>query len=192
MNNAFRVSCLVCVLLAFGCFMGCGSDDPASVVDVPEIPEDTNLGGSVGVYGNIGGTRPIVDTGDLVTVHVVHRVPDGATASAFRIQAPTGWVRVGTKANFPVAIGNIDDGISIAYGKCMSGSVHIMSVTYQTPGSTQTGRVFRVLPHSEWPGFVQVVDCNQKLLNDAIGIESAIALSLTDEGEDEEDRFQER
>ena len=174
MENVFRIGSVLCILLVLGTFVGCGDDDPVAV-NPPDVV--TNEAGSIGIYTDVDGQYSyLADTGGIVKLRVVHIVTDGATASAFRIEEPAGWVRTSAIAEFPVSLGNVDDGISIGYGKCMSGSIHVMTLTYRSPGNTTPGAVFKVLPHNEWPNSVQVVNCSDKLLEDGIGKESPITV----------------
>ena len=171
MNRVFRISCHVCILLAVSLFVGCSDDDPASV----KPPVQPALGGSIGIYADADGTDPtLVDTGGMVTFYVVHKVTQGAMASAYRIEAPAGWTLIAADAQFPVSLGDINDGISIAYGECLTGTIHVMTLTYQSPGNSASGTKFKVLPHSGWPENVRVVDCNQNTLDDAVGEESPV------------------
>ncbi len=171
MNKAFRIIHPVCILPVLSFFLGCGGDNPASVKKTTPF-----LGGSIGVYADIDGTRPYVfDTGGAVTFYVVH-VTEDATASAFKIEAPTGWTRLGAEAQFPVAIGNIDDGISIGYGKCVPGAIHVMTLTYESPGNSQPGTMFKVLPHAQWPEYIQVINCDEGQPENASGEETPVML----------------
>ncbi len=184
MKNAFRIGNVLCILLVLGVFVGCGDDDPVAV-NTPTV--DVNEAGSIGIYADTDGRfSHLTDTGGTVTFHVVHKVTDGATASAFKIEEPAGWVRISATTDFPVALGNVDDGISIGYGQCMSGSIHVMSLTYRSPGNTQPGATFKVLPHDQWPNAVQVVNCGDKLLEDGVGKESPVNLLGADESNDQE------
>ena len=184
MENVFRIGSVLCILLVLGMFVGCGDDDPVAV-NTPDVV--VNEAGSIGIYADADGRiSRLADTGDMITFHVVHAVTDGATASAFKIEAPAGWVRISAKTEFPVSIGNIDDGISIGYGQCMSGSIHLMTLTYQSPGNTEPGTTFKVLPHTEWPNNVQVVNCTDKLLEDGIGKESPVNIPNTDDTNSQE------
>jgi hypothetical protein len=162
------------MLLVLGLVAGCGDDNPSNVTP----PDNTNLGGTIGVYSDMSGLSPtVLDNGDMSEVYVVHKVDGGATASAFRIEAPAGWVLVSAESEFPVSIGDIEDGISVAYGQCARGSIHVMTLTYSAPGNTPTDARFRVLPNPQWPEHVQVVDCNENLVDDGIGMESPVVLA---------------
>jgi hypothetical protein len=179
MKNAFRIGNVLCILLVLGVFVGCGDDDPVSV-NPPQ--EEIHAAGSIGIYADTEGLRPhLLDTGGMVTLHVVHKVENGATASAFKIEEPAGWVRISATTDLPVSIGNINDGISIGYGQCMSGAIHVMTLTYRSPGNTQPGAMFKILPHNEWPNAIQVVNCDTQLLEDGIGKESPINLANTEQ-----------
>jgi len=163
-------------MLAAGLFFGCSDDSPTTPpVDPPiDPPEETNFAGNIGVYMDAAGLDDnLVDTGDVVQFYVVHKVEYGATASAFKVVAPQGWTLLAASSEFPVSVGNVEEGISIGYGRCASGTVHVMTLTYQSPGNS-AGEVFQVLPHDQFPEAVQSVDCQEVLHEDGEGLESPV------------------
>ncbi|MFH1755695.1 MAG: hypothetical protein ABIA59_08325 [Candidatus Latescibacterota bacterium] len=174
MKRAFSVTNLVCILLVLGLMIGCSKNSDPVVPTVPVVP-DPDLVGAIGVFADEAGTdRNLVDTGGIVTLNVVHKLDTkGATASAFVIDAPAGWVLQGAQVEFPLAIGNIGDGIAIAYGGCHSGNVHLMTLTYLAPGNSPAGSMFRVLPHPHTPETIEVVDCDD-LMQGGAGMDSPV------------------
>ena len=168
MTKTLRILGTVAVVFALGMFVGC-SDDSST----PVKPQPAPMGGVLGVYADAAGANPnITDTGGLVTVYVVHTVANGATASQFRVEAPAGWTLQTEQAQFTVALGNVANGVSLGYGNCMAGAIHMMTLTYMSPG-TSTGS-FRVLPHTDAPEAIQVVDCSQNLVEDADGASTPV------------------
>jgi hypothetical protein len=180
MGKILRNMPVVCILIVLSVFLGCGSDNGVTVQDTPAPPVPPvppALGGTFGVYSTPGGDRPgLYDTGDIVAIYVVHKVPEGAMASEFKIGAPTGWTLVGAKSRFSTTIGDVHQGISIGYGSCLTGSINLMTLTYQTPGNATPGTEFEVLPHPDWPQNIQVVDCNANLLDGARGLATPVEL----------------
>jgi len=166
MTKLLRIGFHICIMLAVGAFAACSDDDPV----VPPVPTpDPNPAGSIGVYADdAGANRDIVNTGSLVTVYVVHKVAVGTTASAFMVDAPDGWTLVGTTAEFPVVIGNPDTGIDIAYGDCLTGNIHLLTLSYQSPGGSETGTFEIVAPSRRTS--IQVVDCNSTMLISGVGL----------------------
>jgi hypothetical protein len=175
MHKATFITSLICIMLAAGLFVGCSDDNPTTPKPPIDPPEDTNFAGNVGVYMDAAGLDDnLVDTGGIVQFYVVHKVEYGATASAFKVEAPAGWTLLAANSEFPVSVGNISEGISIGYGRCASGTVHVMTLTYQSPGDTPAGSMFKVLPHTLWPDAVQSVDCQEVLHDDGEGLESPV------------------
>jgi hypothetical protein len=155
------------MLLLLGFVAGCSEDDPAT----PQV----DPAGSIGVYADAGGTDVnVIDTGGTVTLYVFHKVTPGALGSSFRIEAPADWVRLTAQPQFAVTLGNPDDGLSIGYGDCLSGSIHVMTLTYDSPGTTPPDSKFKILPHSGIPEGVETVDCNLREWRNATGIESPV------------------
>ena len=70
--------------------------------------------------------------------------------------------------------GDLTDGESVGYGTCVTGTIHVLTVTYDAPGNTPAGAMFKVLPHSDTPDAIQVVDCSQNLLEDGVGEETPV------------------
>jgi hypothetical protein len=150
--------------------IGCSDDDPTT-------PQQVNPSGSIGVYEDIAGTdSDLTDTGGTVTFYVVHKVAKGAMGSSFRVEAPTGWTRIGAQNQFTVTLGTPEDGLSVGYGSCETGAIHVMTLTYTSPGNSAPGTTFKVLPHLGTPESIEVVDCNQNELRDGIGVESPVSL----------------
>ena len=183
MKYAFRMTHCVCILLVLGFVAGCGDDNTSNVTP----PDNVNAGGTIGIYMDMSGTSPVVvDNGATVEMYVVHKVDQGATACAFRVEAPTGWTLVSAQSEFPVSVGDIEDGISIAYGQCLTGAVRVMTLIYNAPGNSGTDARFRVLPNSQWPDRVQVVDCNQNLVDDGRGLDSPVVLPQENQGSNQQ------
>jgi len=158
-------------LLVLGFVVGCSDDDPATV---PTPPQHPALAGSIGVYADAEGTDAnIVDTGSTVTMYVVHKVSAGGTASAFTIEAPEGWTYVDSDSPY-ITIGSLVGGMSVAYGECLTGTIHAMTLTYQSPGNSSAGTTFKVHPHPEWPDGVVCVSCDSYIRDDGIGLESPV------------------
>jgi len=157
-------------MLAVGVFAGCSDDDPV----VPPVPTpEPNPAGSFGVYADdAGASRDIVNSGGLVTVYVVHKNSVGVTASAFKVNAPDGWTLVGTNAQFPVVIGSADVAIDIAYGECLTGNIHLLTLTYQPPVGSTTGSFEIVAPSRR--NSIQVVDCHSTMLESGVGLVSPV------------------
>jgi len=177
MGKILRNMHVVCILIVLSVFLGCSSDNSVTVQDTPDPPAPPALGGTFGVYSTPDGENPnLYDTGGIVEIYVVHKVPGGATASAFRIEAPTGWTLVGARSQFPTTIGDAHEGISIGYGRCLTGPINLMTLTYQTPGNATPGTEFEVLPHPYWPENIQVVDCDTNKLEDARGLATPVEL----------------
>lgn len=189
MGKFFRNMQVVCILVVLSVFLGCGSDNGVTVQDKPDNPNPPDppilpvLGGTFGVYSTPNGeSLNLYDTGGMVAVYVVHNVPEGATASTFMIDAPAGWTLVGAKSQFATIIGDVEDGISIAYGSCLTGSINLMALTYQTPGNATLGTEFEVMPHPYWPEHIQVVDCYNNIVDGARGLATPVELWLYESG----------
>lgn len=166
MKISFRIMGIL-LALAF-VVVGCSSDDPAA--PTPN-PNPGNPSGSLGLFASPDGSgSTITDTGGLVNVYVVHKAgTDGATACEFRVEAPAGWTRLAAVPQFGVSLGDVDQGIAIAYGQCVTDKVNVLTLTYQAPGGTTPGEMFRLQPPFAATGTpaIKVVDCNFQAHTDA-------------------------
>jgi hypothetical protein len=165
MKRAFKVINLLCILLVLGLVFGCSKDSDPVVPDEPIIPDEPDIVGSIGIFADPDGTdQDILDTGGVVTVYVYHQLgTDGATASAFTVEAPANWTLMSEQVEFPLSIGNVDEGIAIAYGGCRTGDIHLMTLIYRSAGNSPEGSVFSVRPHPHTPEYIEVVDCENKM-----------------------------
>ena len=180
MGKIFRNLYIFSILIVLGVFLGCSSDDGVIVQDPPAPPSPPAppaLGGTLGVYSTPDGEIPnLYDTGGIVEIYVVHKITEGAIASAFMIDAPAGWTLIGAQSQFPTVIGDVNQGISIAYGRCLTGAINLIALTYQTPGIVVPGMEFEVLPHPSWPQNIEVVDCDANELDGARGLTTPVDL----------------
>ncbi len=156
------------MVLLLGSVTGCSEDDP---VATPQV----DPAGSIGVYTDAGGAgTDVIDTGGSVTLYVVHKVVPGALGSSFRVEAPAGWVRLWAQPQFAVTLGNPEDGLSVGYGDCINGAIHVMTLMYDSPGNSAVDSKFKILPHSAIPEGIETVDCNRREWRNARGIESPV------------------
>jgi hypothetical protein len=117
--------------------------------------------GSVGVFADAAGTNcNLVDAGGLVQVHVVHAYSTGATASQFLFDiSATAWTHLGDTWDFTTVIGTSITGVSVAYGGCFSGPIHLGTINFFgsiVPACT----IVSVVPDPAAPsGNIEAVDC---------------------------------
>jgi len=140
------------------------SNGGAASVEVRYVPPGLQWGGQIGVYSDvIGSDCNIVDQGGLLAVHVVHTNTSGATAAQFAAPAPscmTGVTWLTDNLVFPIALGNSQTGITVAYGTCLSPSIHVLTILYSTFATSETCCMYPVIPDpSVASGKIEVVDC---------------------------------
>jgi hypothetical protein len=151
-------------------------------IESPVTTPDDNPAGRIGVYNDILGTNiDIIDTGGRVTLYVVHDVTNAMGAS-FRIEAPAGWTRTWVQNQFPVTLGNPESGVAIGFGDCLQGPIHVMTLSYMSPGNSEPGAMFRVRPHSGIPDGIETVDCTRTELRTTVGVRSPVKLGVTGGG----------
>lgn len=171
MYRAFRIAFHACIMLSLAVFVGCSDDDPTTP---PNPGPEPTVAGSVGIYTNDAGTnRDIVDTGGTVTLYVVHKVADGAIATQFKIEEPVGWNLIGVNNQIELALGDVENGIAYAYGSCLSGTIHLATLTYQSPGNS-AGSSFKVVEASVSEP-LEIIDCNQNRITDLVGLTSTVS-----------------
>jgi hypothetical protein len=124
--------------------------------------------GAICLFADPTGTDCTItdESAGTLTIYVVHTLTTGAMGSQFSAPKPScmaGVTWISDEAMFPVTLGNSQTGVSIGYGTCHSGPVHVLSMTYMTSGTTETHCLYRVRPHPA-DSFVQMVDCSENLL----------------------------
>jgi hypothetical protein len=137
--------------------------------------------GWIGVFADAGGTSgDIQDTvPGLLTVYIVHVNTPGATACQFSMPHP--WCFGATylsEAPTPpyIAIGNSQTGVAIAYGGCIPGPNHVLTIQYFGQGDTPSCCCLYVEPDpTATPPGIYVTDCSDPpLLLEAHGGITAI------------------
>lgn len=106
-------------------------------------------GGAVGIYSDVGGQNCNFDeSGGLVQVHCFHLDSPGATAIEFKldISSTVGWSYVAEASAF-LSVGQLDTGISYAYGNCFNGVVYLGNTFYSVTNSTPTCTHIQVVSH---------------------------------------------
>jgi hypothetical protein len=106
-------------------------------------------------------------TAGMCAFYVVHVGTPGALASSFSAPVPacfTGsWLS--DTVVFPVTVGNSQNGISIGYGTCVPGPVHVLTMNFFCQGMSQNCCYYSVRPHPVGEsGVVEAVDCYNNLL----------------------------
>lgn len=117
--------------------------------------------GKIGVYADAAGTSiNVVDVGQDLEVYLLHVMTDGATASEFKLDvSATGWVHLGDEWAFELVIGNSQEGVSIAYQECLSGSIYLGKARF-TGASAPACTEINIVPDPlALAGEVLAVDC---------------------------------
>jgi hypothetical protein len=102
-----------------------------------------------------------------VTVYVFHMQTPGATACQFKIEQQGGanLIWLFDSPAFPVYFGNSQTGAIVAYGACLSGPIHVMTISYFGNGISPTCSRLEVVGHptATPPGLLSV-DCAVNIL----------------------------
>lgn len=94
----------------------------------------------------------IGDTPGLHTVNVFHRFSLGNIASRFKVASDPGMTMTYVSETHPYSnsLGNTQDGLSVCYDECVTGSTVVAVITYMGYGtSTSPCSFIRVVPHPE-------------------------------------------
>jgi hypothetical protein len=152
------------------------SNAGSQVIALKAYPTDPSTGGSIGIYADVAGTECNLSdaTVGMTTYHVVHLADFGMTACAYWAPKPSCFTAMYLSDTnvFPVTIGNSQAGVSIGYGSCRPGPIHVQSIVFFTQGTTPQCCLYPVLgiPSS---GNVEAVDCANHLIT-AYGVTSVI------------------
>jgi hypothetical protein len=118
--------------------------------------------GAFCLFSDASGTEcNIVDDGGVVQVYIIHAYTDGAVASQFKLDVSgTGWTHMNDAWNFPMAIGQSINGVSIAYGACLTGPIAVGTINF-TGASAPDDTAIRIVPDPAVE-YIQVVDCDSR------------------------------
>jgi len=125
--------------------------------------------GSIGIFPSAAANCCLLDdkTVGLTLYYVVHVYTPGATACQYWAPRPacfTGAWLSDTNM-FPVTIGNSQTGVSVGYGSCRVGPIHVQTLNFFTMGTTPACCYYPVRPDpNEMSGHILVVDCNDHLI----------------------------
>jgi hypothetical protein len=96
--------------------------------------------GYIGIFSNNTGTNcNITDAAPgLLSVYVVHVNSTGATACQYKAAKPACMTATYLSDTnlFGVTIGNSQTGVSIGYGGCRNGNIHLQTISYFASGTT--------------------------------------------------------
>jgi hypothetical protein len=146
-------------------------------------------GGRIGIFSENAGTNCAVTDAapGLLPVYVVQIGTTGATACQYKAAKPacfTGSYLSDTNP-FPVTIGNSQVGVSIGYGSCRVGTVHVQTVQYFASGTTPACCLYKVecdpLGVDQCvSGLIDIVDCSSTsaLAKPQIGVFNANSTCL--------------
>ena len=120
----------------------------------------------------------IDDVPGLLPVYVVHQLIAGATASQFAAPTPGCFAApyLSDTALYPVTIGNSQTGVSIGYGACVAGPIHVLTMNFFGQGLTGSCCFYNVVADpAASSGQIEVVDCGGSLVlaNGGFGIINA-------------------
>ncbi len=121
-------------------------------------------GGTIGVYADPQGMNPCLNdkTAGLTSYYIVHVYTAGATACQFSAPKPACMqaLWLSDTGAFPVTVGNTQTGMSVAYGACRLGPIHVTTVNFFSQGSTPPCCHYPVLPDPYVPsGRIEVSNC---------------------------------
>lgn len=118
-------------------------------------------GATVGVYMDVDGTdcQLLDPSAGLITYYIVAIAP-GATAVQFAAPRPPCFTAtyLSDTSPFPVVIGNSQTDVSIGYGACLTGAVHVLSIAYFGSGTTPSCCFYPVIPGNTQTDVI-LVDC---------------------------------
>lgn len=142
------------------------SNGGTRTVSVTALPPAAPSGGVIGLYADTGGTTcEISDSSPgLLQLYVIHTGISTATACQFAAPIPScmsgaTWLS-DTQISPFVYIGDSQTGISIAYGECLAGPIHVLTINILVQGSSETCCEFRVIPDPKaFTGQILATDC---------------------------------
>lgn len=118
--------------------------------------------GSVGIFKDGAGTNCNLDdkVPGLTPYYVVHVYTTGSTACQYSAPKPACLLAtyLSDTNPFPVTVGSSQTGVSVGYGTCRVGPIHVQTISYFTQGMTGACCYYPVLPDPA-VGVIGTVDC---------------------------------
>ena len=126
-------------------------------------------GGGIGIFADpTGADCNLWDVAPgLVTYWAVHVNTPGATACSFSAPQPACGLMayLSDTQQFPVTIGNSQDGVAIGYGGCFASPIAVLAINFFAQALTAPCCFYPVLPDPNGvSGQIEVVDCADNLL----------------------------
>ena len=128
-------------------------------------------GGRIGIFSETGGTNCAVTDAapGLLQVFIVHTLTTGAAACQYVAAKPGCFTAtyLSDTNPFAVVIGNSQTGVSIGYGSCKIGTVHVQTMSFFAAGTTPACCKYTIAcdPLAATGacalGYVDIVDCGQ-------------------------------
>lgn len=121
-------------------------------VTVRYDPSTPTFPGVLMLTGDYEGTTCEVFDGTpgLLQVHIVHTNTPGVTGCEFAAPVPgcmLGAVWLSDTYSSPVQVGNTQQGVSVAYGACLPGPIHVVTMNLFVQGLSQTCCQYNIVPH---------------------------------------------
>lgn len=135
---------------------------------------------TVGLYTDASGTDMeliVQEPFGVMPIYVV--VQNAAEVSAVQFAAPvpacfTNAFYIGEDVQFPLHIGDSQNGIAIAFGTCLSSPVHVLTINVYTTEPVTTMCYYPVLPSPmAASGMVETTDCDENFVY-GIGLTSMV------------------
>lgn len=124
-----------------------------------------SVGGAVGIFANLEATdcNLFDQAPGVMTFYIVHVLTAGALAAQFAAPMPscmTGAAYLGETSPFNIVLGNTQTGVTVAYGRCLGGPIHLLTVFYLVQGMSQACCEFPVVADPRVPsGQIEVPSC---------------------------------
>jgi hypothetical protein len=132
-------------------------------------PATAHAQGFVGIFSDTRGCPcEVTDRGGIaiLTVTVLHvDALSGARGSRFSAVRPGCFAASFLSETSPFqTIGNSQVGIAIDYGRCLTGTFRLLTITYLAYGTTPDCCIYAVHPDPTAPsGRIEAVDCNDQI-----------------------------
>ena len=136
-------------------------------IDVSYDPTRPTVNGRLGVYADVNGIQCNItdDEVGLLSLYVVQTATTGASGAAFSAPLPacmTGAAWIGDTKPFGVSLGDSQTGLSVGYGACMTGPIHVATINLFASGTSASCCALTVVAHPSWED-IHTLDCDSNL-----------------------------
>ena len=137
-----------------------------AVICLPGLAMSQYNAGSIDIFSDAALTScniTVPAVGPFSVYVAQTNVGDGTIACQFRMQRPSTFAHLGDIPSYPLTLGNSDAGVSVSFGRCLTGTFLILTCNYFASGVTPPCEWMTIVPDpNSSTGLVQFIGCDDE------------------------------